>query len=82
MKMLKKYWQEMCEMLRLPTVKKRVDAELGIYARPGDSKPVFCAKINGNWRYPLICALRVMAGMMALLCLLSLVFGRIKKLFS
>ncbi len=66
--------------LEKPCVKKKIDASLGIYPSCSSDKAVFSAKMDGNWQYSLLTALKVMAIFMAamwLLCAMSRLWHKI-----
>lgn len=50
-----------CRAMDRPVIRKRIDAELGIFADRSASKPVVGIDIDGEWCYKLSCALKILA---------------------
>ena len=53
-----------CRAMDRPVIRKRIDAELGIFADRSASKPVVGIDIDGEWCYKLSCALKILAVML------------------
>ncbi len=66
--------------LEKPHVKKKIDASLAIYPSKNADKAIFSARMDGNWQYSLMCALKVMAVIavvMWLVCAMSRLWHKI-----
>ena len=64
MRCMKQYWNKLCSSCRCldrPVVRKRIDAEMGIFSDKTSSKPIVSMDINGEWCYKLSKVLKVMA---------------------
>ncbi len=74
---VKTLWNKLCctfNTMDRPIIRKRIDAEMGIYSDRKASKPVVGIDIDGEWTYKLSCVLKIMAAvlfMMWLWCRLS-----------
>ncbi len=44
-----------------PVIRKRIDAEWGIYGDRNAAKPIVSLDIDGEWCYKLSCALKILA---------------------
>lgn len=71
------YW---CAIDR-PVVRKRIDAEVGIFGDRNASKPVASLDIDGEWCYKLSCVLKIMAAIMLVMWLWCRISRWMRKVF-
>lgn len=84
MSCVKTLWNQLCCSCRAidrPVVRKRIDAEIGIYGDKNASKPIVSLDIDGDWTYKLSCVLKIVAVVLLVMWVCHCVSKWMHKIF-
>ena len=78
---IKREWCKACHAVDRPIIRKKIDAEMGIYSDEKASRPIVGLDIDGEWCYKLSCAIKVVAAILLVAWLWCRICRMFRKLF-